>query len=187
MVRTIPTALDGVCFVERRAFPDERGFFTELYRDAHFAEAGLPTHWAQDNRSRSHAGVVRGLHYTARTPQAKLISCVRGAVFDVVVDVRAGSPTFGQWVGVELDDTPGRSLFIPAGFAHGFCALQADSELVYKCTASYDPADDFGVLWSDPAIGISWPVSSPIVSAKDQQQPTLAQALHDHRLPLYAG
>jgi dTDP-4-dehydrorhamnose 3,5-epimerase len=184
VVRATPLSLPDVILLESRAFTDDRGFFTELYRAEHFAALGLPTQWVQDNRSRSRAQVVRGLHYALRTPQAKLVTCVRGAVFDVVVDVRVGSPTFGNWVSVELDETPGRALYIPAGFAHGFCALRDDTELVYKCTAAYDPSDDLGVHWSDAALAIPWPASLPIVSGKDQQQPTLAEAQGRGLLPI---
>lgn len=186
MITTEPTALPGVLVVRTRVFTDARGSFTETFREPHFAAAGLPAHWPQANRSRSREGVVRGLHFQTRQPQAKLVWCTRGRIWDVAVDVRVGSPTFGQWVGVELDDEPGTALFIPAGFAHGFCSLSEPADVSYLCSAVYDPADDWGVAWNDPALGISWPVSAPIVSAKDELHPVLAAAAAmPGRLPTY--
>lgn len=176
MITVTPTAVPDVQVVTTRVFTDDRGQFTEVFRAEHFAAAGLPAHWPQANRSRSREGVVRGLHFQTATPQAKLVWCTSGRIWDVAVDVRVGSPTFGRWVGLELDDAPGTALYIPAGFAHGFCVLTASADVAYLCSAPYDPADDWGVAFDDPALGIPWPVTAPITSAKDRQHPTLAEA-----------
>lgn len=187
MITTTPTALPEVQLVSTRVFTDERGQFTEVFRAAHYAAAGLPTHWPQANRSRSRQGVVRGLHFQVATPQAKLVWCTRGRIWDVAVDVRTGSPTFGRWVGLELGDDPGTALFIPAGFAHGFCALTEPADVAYLCSAPFDPQDDWGVAFDDPTLAIPWPVATPITSAKDRQHPTLAEAAAlPGRLPRFA-
>jgi dTDP-4-dehydrorhamnose 3,5-epimerase len=187
MITTEPTSLPGVLLVRTRVFTDERGSFTEVFREPHFAAAGLPARWPQANRSRSRLGVVRGLHFQTATPQAKLVWCTRGRIWDVAVDVRVGSPTFGQWVGCTLDDEPGRALLIPAGFAHGFCALTEPADVAYLCSAVYDPADDWGVAWNDAALGITWPTDALITSAKDGAHPTLAVAATiPGRLPQFA-
>jgi dTDP-4-dehydrorhamnose 3,5-epimerase len=184
-MKVTPTELPGVVLVQARVFEDDRGLFLETFHAARFAAAGLPSDFVQDNRSRSRRHVVRGLHYQLANPQGKLVSCARGAVWDVAVDVRIGSPTFGRWTGVTLTDEPGAALYIPPGFAHGFCALDDDSELIYKCTAAYDAADDRGVLWNDPVIGIEWPAGAPHLSAKDVNLPTLAEAEALGFLPRY--
>lgn len=137
----------------------------------------------QVNHSRSAPGVLRGLHFQNRTPQGKLVHVVRGRIFDVAVDVRAGSPAFGRWTGVTLDGESGDSLWIPPGFAHGFCAL-SETDLVYMCTGLYDPRDEQGVLWSDPAVGIEWPVSEPVISARDSALPVLSEITD---LPPFGG
>lgn len=187
MITVEPTALAEVQLVRTRVFRDARGTFTEVFRATHFAEAGLPTVWPQANRSRSAAGVVRGLHYQRAQPQGKLVWCTQGRIWDVAVDVRDGSPTFGRWVGVTLDDEPGTALFIPEGFAHGFCALTPTADVAYQCTAIYDPTDDWGIAFDDPALAIAWPVDVPIVSDKDRRHPTLAEArAMGGRLPPYA-
>jgi dTDP-4-dehydrorhamnose 3,5-epimerase len=168
-------------------FRDDRGFFYEAFNAGVFAEHagdGLPTRFVQDNHSRSTEKVLRGLHFQLRRPQGKLVTCVRGRIFDVAVDVRVGSPTFGRWAGMTLDgDTP-RYLWIPEGFAHGFCTLSSVADVLYKCTDSYAADDDHGVLWSDESLGIRWPVSDPIISSKDQRYPTLDSSRSD--LPRFA-
>jgi dTDP-4-dehydrorhamnose 3,5-epimerase len=184
-VRVVPTVLPGVLVIEPQVFRDHRGFFFESYHAARYAGAGLPERFVQDNHSCSIPGTVRGLHYQLRRPQSKLVRVVRGAVFDVAVDIRRGSPTFGQWVGVELSAENKRQLFIPAGFAHGFCATGGESEVEYKCTDYYVPEDEYGILWNDPALGVRWPVSEPILSDKDRALPRLADAWDN--LPLYDG
>ncbi len=162
------TSLSGLLLIEPRVFRDERGFFFETYHRERFRDAGIPDDFVQDNQSRSSTSVVRGLHYQEPNGQGKLVRCVRGAVWDVAVDVREGSPTFGQWYGVELNDENQWMLWIPRGFAHGFCAL-TDADLTYKCTDFWAPSCERTILWNDPEIGIEWPidVSKAIVPAKE--------------------
>jgi len=161
------TSLPGVLIVEPQVFGDDRGFFLESFNSVRFAEHGLPTHFEQDNHSRSRQNVLRGLHYQLLKPQGKLVTVVRGEVFDVAVDIRRGSPTFGRWFGTVLREDEHRYVYIPPGFAHGFCVLSDSADFVYKCTSVYDTDDDRGVLWSDPEIGIEWPVTEPQLSSKD--------------------
>jgi dTDP-4-dehydrorhamnose 3,5-epimerase len=179
----IKTELEGILVIEPRVFTDERGFFFESHSAARYAEAGLPERFVQDNHSRSAPGTIRGLHYQLRHPQAKLVRVIRGAVFDVAVDVRRGSPTFGRWVGLELSAENKRQCFIPAGFAHGFFVPTEVSEVEYKCTAYYAPDDQHGVIWNDPSIGIPWPVERPILSEQDAKYGPLTPTRKD--LPLY--
>jgi dTDP-4-dehydrorhamnose 3,5-epimerase len=170
-VRIERTELPEVLILEPRLFRDDRGFFYESFNVdvfARHADDGLPTTFVQDNHSRSMERVLRGLHYQLHRPQGKLVTCVRGTIFDVAVDIRVGSPTFGRWVGLTLSGDAPRYLWIPAGFAHGFCVLSPVADVIYKCTEQYDAEDDRGVLWSDESIGISWPVRDPILSAKDR-------------------
>lgn len=153
---------------------DERGFFLETWNRRRYLAAGFPdVSFVQDNHSRSRKGVLRGLHYQIRHPQGKLVRVSRGRVFDVAADVNPDSPTFGQWVGVELSDRNHRQLWIPAGYAHGFCVLSDEADCEYKCTAFYDPEDEGGIVWNDPTLSIDWPVSNPLVSAKDAVLPSL--------------
>lgn len=185
-MKVIPTALAGVLVLEPRVFPDERGFLYESFNAEQFAthaSEGLPTVFKQDNHSRSTGRVLRGLHYQLRRPQGKLVMCARGEIFDVAVDIRIGSPTFGQWSGITLDEHTPRFVWIPPGFAHGFCVLSPVADVLYKCTDVYVPGDDFGISWCDPAIGIRWPVSDPILSARDRVHPGLEQARAN--LPVY--
>jgi dTDP-4-dehydrorhamnose 3,5-epimerase len=167
--------LPDVLVVEPPVFRDARGLFFETYHAERFREAGIADVFVQDNHSVSGRGVLRGLHAQAKHPQAKLVRCVAGAVFDVAVDVRRGSPTFGRWVGVELSAENRRQLYVPAGFLHGFCVLGGGAEVVYKCSALYAPGDEIGVVWNDPDLAIAWPVSDPVVSAKDAALPRLAE------------
>lgn len=161
------TSLPGVLIVEPKIFRDERGFFTETFSTRALAGTTIPGIFVQDNHSRSARGVLRGLHYQQRSPQGKLVHVARGKIFDVAVDIRTGSPHFGEWFGTELDDEKLHSLWIPPGFAHGFCVLSDMADVIYKCTTLYQADDDRGVAWNDPRIGIEWPLSEPIVSAKD--------------------
>ena len=170
------TPLPGVVIVEPRVFTDDRGFFLETYNSARFRDAGLPEHFVQDNHSRSKRGVLRGLHYQEPNAQGKLVRCTRGAIFDVAVDIRTGSPTFGKWFGVELTGDSQRMLWVPEGYAHGFCALLDGTDVLYKCTSLYDPKSEHSIVWNDPGIGIEWPISDPIVSGKDGEAPTLSNA-----------
>ena len=171
------TGLPGVLVIEPRVFRDDRGYFLESFHRERFAEHGLPTEFVQDNQSRSTRGVLRGLHYQLRRPQGKLITCIRGEIFDVAVDIRRGSPTFGRWVSVTLTGDDPRVLWIPEGFAHGFVTLSDEADVVYKCTAPYDATDDRGILWCDPALDIKWPGSGFRLSPRDERQPTLAEAM----------
>ena len=175
MIVVTPTTLDGVVVVEPKVFPDERGFFMESFNARHFAAAGLPTEFVQDNHSKSTRGVLRGLHYQYPTWQGKLVRCLVGEIFDVAVDIRRASPTFGQWFGIVLSAENKKQLYVPAGYAHGFCVLSDVTEMAYKCTALYVPADDAGLRWNDPAIGIEWPIQAPILSAKDSDAPMLQE------------
>lgn len=174
-MKVLPADLPGVLLIEPRAYEDERGFFTESYNEQRWREHGLPVRWKQDNRSRSVKGVIRGLHFQSGSPQGKLVSVVYGEVYDVALDVRRNSPTFGRWFGTILRDTPPRSLWLPPGFAHGLCVLSDVAEVSYKCDTLYDARGDRGVRWDDPALGIPWPVNDPILSAKDRALPTLAE------------
>jgi dTDP-4-dehydrorhamnose 3,5-epimerase len=175
-VKILDTPLPGVLLLEPRVFRDDRGFFLETFNAARFAEHGLPSEFVQDNHSRSARHVLRGLHYQRRHPQGKLVSVVRGEIWDVAVDIRDGSPTFGRSFAMTLDEDSRRLLWIPPGFAHGFCVLSDGADVLYKCTALYDAADDRGIRWDDPALGIEWPIAEPILSAKDRALPSLAEA-----------
>jgi dTDP-4-dehydrorhamnose 3,5-epimerase len=175
-VKFAETSLPGVLLIEPDVFADDRGFFMETYHEARFREHGIAAAFVQDNHSRSARGVLRGLHYQEPNAQGKLVRCTRGALFDVAVDIRVGSPTFGKWYGVELSETNRRMLWVPQGFAHGFCALEEGSDLVYKCTALYSGEHDRAILWNDPEIGIDWPFSEPRLSPKDAAAPPLRAA-----------
>lgn len=175
-LNVIRTPLQGVLLIEPKVFADERGFFLETWNAARFAEAGLPTGFVQDNHSRSKRGVLRGLHYQHPNPQGKLVRCSSGAIFDVAVDIRVGSPSFGKWFGVELSDENRKMMWVPEGFAHGFCALTDGADVLYKCTALYDSAADKSILWNDPDIGIEWPIATPQLSPKDAVAPRLKDA-----------
>lgn len=174
-----PTRLPGLTILQPAIFPDERGFFTETYRRAWHADAGIPAEdeFIQDNHSRSARGVVRGMHFHIGPGVAKLVRCARGRILDVAVDLRRGSPTYGQWQGVELDDERMRVLYVPVGFAHGFCVLSDVADVLYKQTAYYDPAVERGIAWDDPEIAIEWPLPTEelIVSERDRQAPRLAE------------
>ena len=172
-----PLAIPEVILVEPEQFGDSRGFFMETYQYETFAASGITARFLQDNHSRSAQGVLRGLHYQ-KDPfaQGKLLKVVIGEIFDVAVDIRQGSPTFGQWVGERLSEENGRLLYVPPGFAHGFCVLSETADLIYKATNYYKPETDRGIIWNDPQIGIEWPVTNPTLSAKDAKLPSLAQA-----------
>jgi dTDP-4-dehydrorhamnose 3,5-epimerase len=170
------TPLAGLLVIEPRVFRDERGLFWETYHARRYAEAGIADPFVQDNASRSVQGTLRGLHYQLKRPQGKLVWVVRGEVFDVAVDIRKSSPTFGKWFGLRLSGEEPKQLYIPPGFAHGFCVLSESAEFAYKCTNLYAPDDERGILWNDPDLGIAWPVTDPRLSAKDRQFPTLKTA-----------
>ena len=168
-MRVEKTSLPGVLLIEPQIFSDERGFFLEVFHEHRFAEHGLPTHFRQDNHSRSTKGVLRGLHYQRERPQGKLVTVIRGVIFDVAVDVRRGSPTFANWYGVTMSGEQPRYLWIPPGFAHGFCVVSDVADVAYKCTELFSPGDEAGIVWNDPTIGITWPIDAPRLSARDQQ------------------
>ncbi len=181
-MQVIPTAIDGVLILEPRVFGDARGFFMESYNRSAFAQAtGLDIDFVQDNHSRSRRGVLRGLHYQVRQPQGKLVRVSQGAVFDVAVDIRQGSPSFGRWVGVELSADNQRQLWVPAGMAHGFLVLSESADFLYKTTDYYGPEHERCIAWDDPAIGIDWPlaahgIAAPLLSDKDRAGVPLAAA-----------
>lgn len=173
----VETSLPGVLIFEPKVYGDPRGFFVETFRDEWLQQAKLNIRFIQDNLSRSSKGVLRGLHYQLQHTQGKLVRVSRGAVFDVAVDVRRGSPHFGQWTGIILDDINHRQLYVPAGFAHGFCVLSDTADFNYKCTDYWHPQSETGILWNDPAIGIDWPMLDQawLLSDKDRALPKLAE------------
>ena len=175
MINLIQTTLPGVVIIEPKVFPDTRGFFLESFNSSDFEDAGLPTDFVQDNHSRSVQGVLRGLHYQYPHWQGKVIRVLVGEVFDVAVDIRQKSPDFGHWFGIKLTAENHKQLYIPSGFAHGFCVLSPVAEMVYKCTSRYEASEDAGVLWEDPDIGIEWPIENPILSEKDASAPRLQE------------
>ena len=174
-MRTEPTRLEGPLLIEPDVHGDARGFLAETYRADEMVALGIDHAWVQDNHSRSQRGVVRGMHLQLGPGQAKLVGCARGAILDVVVDVRRGSPTYGEWEAVELDDERAARLYVPIGFAHGFCVLSDTADVVYKCSSYYDPALERGIAYDDPDLAIEWPALDLIVSDRDRQAPRLAQ------------
>lgn len=178
-MKVTPTDLPGVLLVELAVHADERGWFVETYHRARYATVGIPD-LVQDNVSSSARGVIRGLHYQLASPQGKLVHVLRGAIFDVAVDLRPGSPTFARWFGIRLTADDRRQLWMPPNFAHGFCTLSDAADVAYKCSAPYDPADQHTVRWDDPVLAIAWPRVAPrIISARDAAAPYL----RDARLP----
>jgi len=176
-MKVLQTALPGVLIIEPTVFGDTRGFFLESFQQQRYAEAGIDLPFVQDNHSRSRRGVLRGLHFQKTRPQGKLVSVTRGAVYDVAVDIDPASPTCGRFVGVELNDENHRQLWVPPGYAHGFCVLSEVVDFTYKCTDYYDPSDEGGLAWNDPEVAIPWPIENPQLSAKDQLNPTLRELL----------
>jgi dTDP-4-dehydrorhamnose 3,5-epimerase len=184
-VKVISTEIPGVLILEPKVFGDERGFFLEMFHARRYADVGIPGPFVQDNYSRSVKGTLRGLHFQEPQAQGKLVQVLAGAVYDVAVDIRRGSPTFGRWVGLELSAENRRQLWIPTGFAHGFCVLSDSADLHYKVTAFYAPEHDRGISWNDPELAIPWPISGePKLSPKDTAAPRLKDA---PVLPVYAG
>jgi len=169
------TKLAGVLIIEPKVFGDSRGFFKETFQAERYREAGIEYTFVQDNYSRSQKGVLRGLHFQITKPQGKLVSCPKGAVFDVAVDIDPESTTYGQYVGVELTEENHKQLWVPPGYAHGFCVLSETADFQYKCTDYYDPSDEGGVIWNDPDVAIEWPIADPSLSNKDAILPTLAE------------
>jgi dTDP-4-dehydrorhamnose 3,5-epimerase len=185
-VRFVPSAIPGVVVIEPDVHHDPRGFFLETYHAVKYRAAGVGINgvFVQDNHSRSIAGTLRGMHLQLRRPQGKLVRVVEGEIFDVAVDVRRGSPTFGQWVGVTLSADNFKQCYIPPGFAHGFAVVSPIAQVEYKCTDIYDSQDELGINWSDPAIGIRWPIAQPFLSERDARHPLLAQVAE--RLPIFS-
>lgn len=173
-MRFVPTLLPGVIVIEPDVHLDPRGFFLETYHAAKYRAGGIEGPFVQDNLSRSVRGTLRGLHLQLRHPQGKLIRVTEGEIFDVAVDVRRDSNTFGRWVSVILSASNFKQCYVPPGFAHGFCVVSADAQVEYKCTDLYDPASEVGIAWNDPALAIPWPVAEPLVSDRDNHLPTLA-------------
>jgi len=166
-------------------YKDDRGFFREIFQQERYTGGGIDRRFVQDNHSRSKRGVLRGLHYQLHRPQAKYLTAINGRIYDVAVDIRRGSPTYAHYVGVELSpDGPFQAIFIPEGFAHGFCVLSETADVMYKCSDYFDPKDDRGILWSDPSIDIDWPVSAPSLSSKDAGHPRLDD-VKPELLPVY--
>ena len=178
-MRVVPsTTLPGVVVIEPDVREDGRGFFLETYHAERYREHGIVGPFVQDNHSRSMGGTLRGLHLQLRRPQGKLIRVIEGEIFDVAVDVRRGSPAFGRWVGVHLSAANFKQVFVPPGFAHGFCVVSPVAQVEYKCTDLYDPTSEIGIAWNDPAIGIAWPVTEPLLSPRDSRHPTLDAVKH---------
>jgi dTDP-4-dehydrorhamnose 3,5-epimerase len=185
-LKRIDTRLPGVCVIEPVVHGDARGYFFESFHAEKYQALGIDVRFVQSNVSRSARGVLRGLHYQWPNPQGKLVSVLDGEVYDVAVDIRRGSPTFGQWAAAMLTADNHRQLWIPEGFAHGFCVVSDAATFMYQCTALYDPAADAGVRWNDAAIGIHWPVAAPQLSAKDEKNPFLAE-VPEAKLPVFRG
>ena len=168
------TKLDGVLIIEPKIFGDERGFFLETYHEERYHEAGIKAHFVQDNHSFSSQGVLRGLHFQKTKPQGKLVRVLAGEVYDVAVDINPDSKTFGEYVGVTLTGENHKQLYVPPGYAHGFCVVSDTVHFLYKCTDFYDPSDEGGIIWNDPDVAIEWPITNPNLSGKDQVNQTLA-------------
>jgi dTDP-4-dehydrorhamnose 3,5-epimerase len=174
MARRLETQLDGVALIEPEVHGDERGFLVETFRDEAWRELGVGVDFVQDNHSRSSRNILRGLHFQTTPGQAKLVRCLRGRIWDVAVDLRSDSPTYRQWEGHELDDERHRQLYVPVGFAHGFCVLSDVADVAYKLSSPYDGATEAGIAWDDPDVGVEWPIADPVLSERDRTGPRLA-------------
>lgn len=174
-MNVLPTPLAGLAIIEPVVHADPRGFFLETFRADVLAASGIDERWVQGNHSRSAHGVLRGMHFAIGTGQAKLVRCARGRIWDVAVDIRRGSPTFGRWEAVELDDEAHRAVYVPVGFAHGFVVLSDVADVVYQCSSYYDPRLERGFAWDDPEVGIAWPDVTVTVSERDRDAPRLAE------------
>ncbi len=183
-LKCIEDSLPGVVLIEPEVFEDDRGFFMETYHMNKYGEVGIDQPFVQDNHSHSRRFTLRGLHYQFKHPQAKLVYVISGEIFDVAVDIRRGSPTFGRWTATVLSASNRRQLFVPTGFAHGFCVLSETADVIYKCTDLYAPGDEYGILWSDPSIAVAWPIKTPVLSDKDSKNPKLKE-VPEALLPLY--
>ena len=183
-IKSLDTSIPGILLFEPDMFKDSRGYFMEIFHRKKYAEIGLDRSFVQENFSHSKRGIIRGLHYQLRQPQAKFLYVMRGEIFDVAVDIRRGSPTFGKWFGTNLSDENRRQIFVPEGFAHGFCVLSESADVFYKCTDFYNPGDEYGIFWSDKTIGIDWPIENPFLSEKDSLFKPL-KAIAEKNLPAY--
>jgi dTDP-4-dehydrorhamnose 3,5-epimerase len=183
-MKVLQTALEGVLIIEPDVFRDERGYFIETFHRKRYQQGGVDAEFVQDNLSFSSKGIIRGLHYQFPQAQAKLVQVIKGEVFDVTVDIRRGSPTFGKWISVVISDEDKRQIYIPEGFAHGFCVLSDTAFIEYKCSDFYAPESEGGILWSDPDLGIDWPVKQPVLSDKDSNYLCLKD-ISLNRLPVY--
>jgi dTDP-4-dehydrorhamnose 3,5-epimerase len=183
-MRVKETSLEGVLIIEPQAFDDNRGYFIETYQEARYHDLGIGVRFVQDNLSCSRKGVLRGLHYQFPRAQDKLVSVIMGEIYDVAVDIRWDSPTYGQWTSARLSHKDHRQLFVPSGFAHGFCVLSETAYVLYKCSDYYSQENEGGVLWSDPDLAIPWPVQNPFISRKDASHPRLRHMSQD-RLPSF--
>ena len=184
-MKFLPLEIPGLVLIEPEVHRDTRGYFLETYQAAKYQAGGVAGTFVQDNQSSSQKGTLRGLHGQLRNPQGKLVRCVRGEIFDVAVDVRPDSAFFGRWDSIRISGEDFRQIYIPPGFLHGFCVLSDMAEVSYKCTAPYDPSDEFGVAWNDPDLGIRWPVDSPLISKRDEGYPCLKDL--GERLESYRG
>jgi dTDP-4-dehydrorhamnose 3,5-epimerase len=174
-MKVTSTPLQGLMVLELDCFTDDRGFFLETYHEQRYKEAGIKDHFVQDNQSRSKKGVLRGLHFQVKRPQAQIVTVMRGHIFDVGVDLRKNSETFGKWYGVELSDDGTQQIYMPPGFAHGFCVLSDYADLHYKVSRFYDPGDEGGLLWNDPSVDVQWPIMTYQISERDSCYPQLIE------------
>ncbi|PXF58833.1 MAG: dTDP-4-dehydrorhamnose 3,5-epimerase [Deltaproteobacteria bacterium] len=178
------TAFPDIFLIEPDVFKDTRGFFMETYNQKNYAEAGIDQEFVQDNYSHSKYGILRGLHYQLKNAQGKLVFVITGEIFDIVVDIRIGSPRFGQWLGTYLSAKNKQQIFVPEGYAHGFIVLSESVDVIYKCTDFYTPGDEYGIFWADPSIGIDWPIKNPVLSDKDSKNPKLKE-IPEELLPAF--
>ena len=183
MIKVKKTSLEGFLIVELETFKDDRGFFLETFQEKNYKEAGIMDKFVQDNQSRSSKGVLRGMHFQVKRPQAQIVTVMRGCIFDVGVDLRQNSSTFGQWYGVELSDVGQRQVYMAPGIAHGFCVLSDLADLHYKVSRFYDPDDECGMVWNDSEVNIVWPLITPLIHQRDETYQSLSQLIDSHQLP----
>ena len=183
MIKVKNTSLEGFLIVEPNCYKDDRGFFLETYQEDIYKAAGITDKFVQDNQSRSIKGVIRGMHFQVNRPQAQIVTIMRGLVFDVGVDLRQNSPTFGRWHGVELSDVGQRQVYMAPGIAHGFCVLSDLADLHYKVSRFYDPDDECGMVWNDSEVSIDWPLMTPLIHQRDATYQSLSQLIDSHQLP----
>ena len=183
MIKVKKTSLEGFLIIELETFKDDRGFFLETFQEKNYKEAGIMDKFVQDNQSRSSKGVLRGMHFQVKRPQAQIVTVMRGCIFDVGVDLRQNSSTFGQWYGVELSDVGQRQVYMAPGIAHGFCVLSDLADLHYKVSRFYDPDDECGMIWNDSEVNIEWPSITPLIHQRDTTYQSLSQLIDSHQLP----